>query len=288
LNNPESNSEKVVSIERATQDSRKRLNDSVAVEDTLEIRVVFGPEGKRRSKSLSITMRTPGNDYELADGFLLSENVISHPNQILSFEHVGPVAEGMSLGNTLMVELGFDVEVEIEKLQRHFYTTSSCGVCGKASLDAIRNQGMVAIDDLVKVELNTILNLPTSIRDRQDVFDRTGGLHAAGLVKPDGELVSIREDVGRHNAVDKLVGSQILAAKQTQALFPLASQVLIVSGRASFELMQKALMARIPILVAVGAPSSLAVELANEFDMTLVGFTSQKRCNIYAGGSRVI
>jgi FdhD protein len=188
-----------------------------------------------------------------------------------------------------MVELGFDVELEIEKLQRHFYTTSSCGICGKASLDAIRNQGMIPIVDATTVDAQTIFGLPDSIRAKQDVFERTGGLHAAALANPSGEIVAIREDVGRHNAVDKLVGSQMLASNQGQANanFPLESKILVVSGRASFELMQKALMARIPMLVAVGAPSSLAVELALEFKMTLVGFTSEGRFNIYAGGERI-
>ena len=280
---------KAISIERVTVENRATKDDWVAVEDPFEIRVVFGPGCNRRSKSLSITMRTPGNDEELAAGFLLSENIVSAPSQIASFEHVGPAADGASHGNTLMVELGFDVELEIEKLQRHFYTTSSCGICGKASLDAIRNQGMIPIVDAMTVDAQTIFGLPDSIRAKQDVFERTGGLHAAALANPSGEIVAIREDVGRHNAVDKLVGSQMLASNQGQANanFPLESKILVVSGRASFELMQKALMARIPMLVAVGAPSSLAVELALEFKMTLVGFTSEGRFNIYAGSERI-
>ena len=284
---PNSKASKKIPIERLTRGVRSSLEDIVAVEDPFEIRVVFGPESNRRSKSLSITMRTPGNDEELAAGFLLSENIVNHPNQIVSFEHVGPAAEGATRGNTLMVELGFDVALEIEKLQRHFYTTSSCGICGKASLDAIRNQGMVAIEDAMLVDSETIFGLPDAIRTQQDVFDRTGGLHAAALANTDGELIAIREDVGRHNAVDKLVGSQMLGGKEGKSEFPLSRKVLVVSGRASFELMQKALMARIPMLIAVGAPSSLAVELANEFNMTLVGFTSNERFNIYSGGERI-
>ena len=171
-----------------------------------------------------------------------------------------------------MVELGFDVEFQIEKLQRHFYTTSSCGICGKASLAAIRAQGISPLDDPLVVDSKVIFGLPTGLREQQDVFDRTGGLHAAGLADETGNFITIREDVGRHNAVDKLVGSQMLAGT-----FPLAGKLLVVSGRASFELMQKALMAGIPMLVAVGAPSSLAVELAEEFKMTLAGFTSPER-----------
>lgn len=232
-------------------------------------------------------MRTPGSDFELAAGFMLSENIVNQPKQLVSFEHVGPVPEAGEHGNTLSVELGFDVPVEIEKLQRHFYTTSSCGICGKASLEAVRNQGIEALDDLLIVDKDIIFGLPDQLRGQQNVFEKTGGLHAAGLANADGEIVAIREDVGRHNAVDKLIGSQMLNARDADADFPLFGKIMVVSGRASFELMQKTLMAKIPMLVAVGAPSSLAVELADEFNMTLVGFTSRERFNIYAGKERI-
>ncbi len=276
--------EKRVSIWRVTRDGRQQRDDILAVEEPLEIRVVFGPREKRRSKSLSITMRTPGRDFELAAGFLLSENIVSRPEDIISFEHVGPVPEHGFHGNTLSVELGFEVPLEMEKLQRHFYTTSSCGICGKASLDAVRSQGVERLEDPLMVETDVIFRLPEGLREQQDVFDRTGGLHAAGLADPQGEFIAICEDVGRHNAVDKLIGSQLIEA---DAEFPLAGKILVVSGRASFELMQKALMAKIPMLVAVGAPSSLAVELAEEFNMTLIGFASNQRFNTYAGVSRI-
>jgi FdhD protein len=284
-----SKSEKQLTIERVTRDGRQHEPDVVAAEEPLEIRVVFGPRERRRSKSLSITMRTPGHDEELAAGFLLSENILSDPQQIDSFEHVGPAPEGGAHGNTLMVELAVGVELEIEKLQRHFYTTSSCGICGKASLDAVRNQGMTELDDSFSLDSGMLFGLPDAIRAQQDVFERTGGLHGAGLFAADGNLVAIREDVGRHNAVDKLVGSQMIACSNSisKARFALSAHVMVVSGRASFELVQKALMARIPMMVAVGAPSSLAVELAREFNMTLLGFASQKRFNIYSGGQRV-
>ena len=275
-------SERHVSVVRVTSAGSENRQDLLAIEEPLEIRIVHGPRNKRHSKSLSITMRTPGHDFELAAGFLLSENIVETPDQIVGFEHVGPAEPGKDHGNTLMVELGFDVDVEIEKLQRHFYTTSSCGICGKASLDAVRALEISPLDDPLVVDSEVIFRLPTGLREQQDVFDRTGGLHAAGLADQTGRFIAIREDVGRHNAVDKLIGLQLL-----ERTLPLAGKLLVVSGRASFELMQKALMAGIPMLIAVGAPSSLAVELADEFQMTLAGFTSAKRFNLYAGEQRV-
>ena len=270
-------------VTRVTPSGAEEFADILAVEEPLEIRVVFGPEVNRRSKSLSITMRTPGNDFELASGFLLSENIVRKPADIVSFEHVGPAEGESEHGNTLMVEFANDVPFETEKLQRHFYTTSSCGVCGKASMEAVRAQGIAPLDAGLSVDRHVIFELPTGLREQQSVFDRTGGLHAAGLADQSGAFVGIREDVGRHNAVDKLIGSQMLAKS-----FPLSDKILVVSGRASFELVQKAIMASIPMLVAVGAPSSLAVELAEEFNLTLIGFTSSKRFNIYSHGEAVM
>lgn len=268
-------------IQRVTKNGRDSVDDSLAVEEPLEIRVVFGPEENRRSKSLSITMRTPGKDFELAAGFMLSENIVSRPEDVVSFEHVGPSEEGREHGNTLMVELGFGVDFAIERLQRHFYTTSSCGICGKASLDSIRAQGAKPIESgKFSVKDEVIFGLPNSIRKQQSVFEQTGGLHAAALATAGGKIVAISEDVGRHNAVDKLIGSQMLANS-----FPLDSKILVVSGRASFELVQKAIMARIPVMVAVGAPSSLAVELAREFGVRLIGFCSESRFNDYSACS---
>lgn len=280
---PDTNpAERKVHVRRVTEGGCEDYDDVLAVEEPLEIRLVFGPKGNRRSKSLSITMRTPGHDFELASGFLLSENIIRHPDQILSFKHVGPAPEDEVHGNTLMVELGLDLPVDLEKLQRHFYTTSSCGVCGKASLEAVQAQGITPLRDSLSVDSSVVFGLPAGMRQRQNVFDKTGGLHAAGLADSTGNFISINEDVGRHNAVDKLVGAQMLAGR-----FPLDGKIIVVSGRASFELIQKALMAAIPMLVAVGAPSSLAVELAEQFNMTLVGFTSEQRFNVYAGGTRI-
>ena len=276
--------EKSVPVSQATATGFESRLDVVAVEEPMEIRIVFGPADKRRSKSISITMRTPGNDFELAAGFLFAEGVVAEGRQIARFEFCGPVAEGRSEGNIVSVELTSDVEIDISRLQRHFYTTSSCGICGKASLEAIQAQGLTSIEsNQDTVEASIIRSLPASLRSSQDVFERTGGLHAAGLFTLHGELISIREDVGRHNALDKLIGEQLLAGS-----LPMTERMIVVSGRTSFELMQKALTASVPIMVAVGAPSSLAVELATEFNLTLIGFASASRFNIYSAGHRVV
>ena len=274
-------------ISKVKCDQVTRFEDCVAAEEPLEIRVVFGPAGQRRSKNLSITMRTPGNDRELAAGFLLSEGVIESPSELIGFESDGPVSVGADVGNTLFVELSESVHFDPTKFQRHFYATSSCGVCGKASLEALRNQHIKPIVETGQFDRELVFELPEKLRKQQGVFDVTGGLHASGLFSFEGDLIAVREDVGRHNAVDKLVGSQILERTDQSTNLSLSRHFLVVSGRASFELMQKALVARVPVLVAVGAPSSLAVELAREFNMVLIGFTSRDRFNVYAGEERI-
>jgi FdhD protein len=275
--------EKQIRIGRAQDGQLIETDDHVAVEEPLEIRIVFGPTGGRKTRTLAITMRTPGNDFELAAGFLVSERIVSTSQDIASQKFSGPVPDGARHANTVEVELAPFVSFEMVKLQRHFYTTSSCGICGKASLDAIRADEIRPIESTLSVAHSVIHSLPDQLRKQQDVFSRTGGLHAAGLATADGAMLEIREDIGRHNAVDKLIGSQLIEGR-----FPLREKILVLSGRASFELMQKALLASIPIVVAVGAPSSLAVELAIEFNVTLIGFTSQKRFNIYSMPSRII
>lgn len=285
-----------ITIRRVTRDTSVSQDDIVAAEEPLEIRLVFGPENiseqtetpppkrTRRSKSLAVTMRTPGHDFELAAGFLLSESIIEHGGQIRSFEHAGPPPEAGAPGNTLVVELAPDVKFAAELLQRNFYTTSSCGVCGKASIEAIHAQGLKKLEADFQVDRKVLFELPTSLRQAQEVFDATGGLHAAGLFDKRGDLQLSREDVGRHNAVDKLVGHQLLAFKED---YQPTENLLVVSGRASFELVQKAIAASLSMMVAVGAPSSLAVELAREFNLTLIGFASDRRFNIYSGEQRV-
>ena len=270
--------------------TKQTCDDIIAVEEPLEIRVVYGPTAKRQSKSLAITMRTPGNDEQLAAGFLLSENVIQSADQIQNITHAGPAPENGTHGNTLIVELASSVDFSVEQLQRHFYMTSSCGVCGKASIEAVMDQGFKPVPSTVQLNAETIASLPLKLRTQQTVFDETGGLHAAGSFDSNGTLLALREDVGRHNAVDKLVGQQLLGQSQIKHSLDDHAQVarvLVVSGRASFELVQKTLTAKFEVLVAVGAPSSIAVQLAEEFNMTLIGFASTKKFNVYSGFERV-
>lgn len=259
-------------------------DDFLATEEPFEIRLVFRDGEKLKDRSLSITMRTPGHDRELAAGFLVGEGIVTRSSAITSFESTGPLIEGTDRTNQLCVHLADDVEFDLASLQRNFYTTSSCGICGKASLDAVRAQldQPLAEDDFF-VSAAVIRSLPNRLRDQQGVFDQTGGLHAAGLFDGDGEILASFEDVGRHNALDKLVGHELLAVR-----FPLADRIVVVSGRASFELVQKAISAGAAMLVAVGAPSSLAAELADEFNLTLIGFAAANRFNVYSHANRVI
>lgn len=257
--------------------------DALAVEEPLEIRLGFVENGKAKHKSISITMRTPGDDFELAAGFLFTEGIIKSADQINKIKHCGFPAKDSGFNNTVRVDLRSDIKIDFKRLERHFYTSSSCGVCGKTSIEALQTGVCSLAEHSSPVFASeTIHRLPEVLRNSQNVFDRTGGLHAAALFNASGEMESLREDVGRHNAVDKLVGSQFLAGKT-----PVSDKLLLVSGRASFELVQKALMAGIPILAAVGAPSSLAVELAREYGMTLLGFVRDNRFNIYCGAERI-
>ncbi|SES07982.1 formate dehydrogenase accessory sulfurtransferase FdhD [Lentzea albida] len=263
-------------VERVSPSGRRRRVDALAAEEPLELRV--------NGKALAVTMRTPGQDVELAHGFLLSEGVIgsSKDISIARFcEGTGP--DGMNTYNVLDIALAEGVPPPDTGVERNFYTTSSCGVCGKGALDAVKlkTRYSPAFDE-VKVTPEMLTGFPDALRERQKVFESTGGLHAAGLFV-DGELLVVREDVGRHNAVDKVLGWAVL-----QDLVPLRGAVLMVSGRASFELVQKAAMSGIPVLAAVSAPSSLAVELAEEQGMTLVGFLRGDSMNVYTGGERVV
>jgi FdhD protein len=257
--------------------------DEIVTEEPLEIRVyLVGPDGKERYDSISVTMRTPGNDFELAAGFLYSEGVISSRDDVERISYCVNVSEEQQY-NIVNVYLGESAKFDPDSLLRHFYATSSCGVCGKASLEAIRTKGFTPIaDDATSVSPETVVRLPDELRKAQLVFDKTGGLHASGLFDVEGRLELLREDVGRHNALDKLIGSQLLAGK-----VPIRRRICVVSGRIGFELVQKSLAAGIPLIAGVGAPSSLAVDLAREFNMTLIGFIRQGGFNIYSGGERV-
>ena len=257
--------------------------DALAVEEPLEIRLGFIKNGKRTHKSISITMRTPGDDFELAAGFLFTEGIIKSADQITKIKHCGVPAKDSIFNNTVRVDLRSDVKIDFKRLERHFYTSSSCGVCGKTSIEALQTGVCSLAENTSPIfAAETIHRLPEILRTSQNVFDRTGGLHAAALFNQAGEMESLREDVGRHNAVDKIIGTKFLAGTT-----PVSDKLLLVSGRASFELVQKALMAGIPILAAVGAPSSLAVELAREYGMTLLGFVRDNRFNIYCGAERI-
>lgn len=259
-----------------------RQNDSLTVEEPLEIRLGFYENEKLVHRAISITMRTPGNDFELAAGFLFTEGIVKSPDEIADIKFCG-AETSESAANTVRVDLRKGIPVDLEKLKRHFYTSSSCGVCGKSSIAAL-NTGAKKLEAKEHPVFAAALihNLPETARAEQSVFASTGGLHAAALFDENGRLEILREDVGRHNAVDKLVGAKFHAGE-----LPLADKILLVSGRASFELIQKALMAQIPVLAAVGAPSSLAVESAKEFGMTLLGFVRDNRFNIYAGAERI-
>lgn len=272
--------DKQISITQCNEGQRTEKLDQVAIEEPLEIRVVSGPEEKRRGKAVSITMRTPGNDEELALGFLFTEGILTSNQQI---KQVEVLAQGQELANTIRVELTYDTEFDVQKLQRNFYMTSSCGVCGKASLEALRSQEFSPVQNEFRIQGSVVSKLPAILREHQDAFLRTGGIHAAGLFDRDGNLLILREDVGRHNALDKLIGGRL-----QDGHLPANDQALVVSGRASFELLQKSLAAGISVFIAVGAPSSLAVELANEFNITLVGFASAKRFNVYANPRRIL
>ena len=272
-----------LAVEKVTASARESQPDRVAIEEPLEIRLDYVAEGKRVTRSISITMRTPGDDASLAVGFLLTEGIVHDPGDVQGVRPCGPAAGPLGLHNVIRVELREGVPVDLKRLERHFYTTSSCGVCGKTSLDALAMGNIVPLTDrLPRISAATMHDLPQRLRRVQAVFDQTGGLHAAALFNSAGELLALREDVGRHNAVDKLLGAEFLAGR-----VPVADRGILVSGRASFELMQKALMAGVPLLAAVGAPSSLAVELAARFGMTLVGFLRDGRFNIYCGGWRL-
>ncbi|WP_073421385.1 formate dehydrogenase accessory sulfurtransferase FdhD [Geodermatophilus nigrescens] len=251
--------------------------DTVASEEPLEIRLNGSP--------LAVTMRTPGADFDLVHGFLATEGVIAGIEDVAGLRYCNSVDdEGRNTYNVVDVDLATGVEPPATALDRNFLTSSSCGVCGKASIEAIRTRSRhdVAADP-IRLDLGTLLAMPDRLRAAQEVFSKTGGLHAAGLFTADGELVSLREDVGRHNAVDKVIGDGVREGR-----LPLAGHVLMVSGRASFELTQKAAMAGIPVLAAVSAPSSLAVELAADAGITLVGFLRGDGCNVYSRTDRVL
>lgn len=295
----------VTKVENAIGSTDKTENpfiDSLAVEEPLEIRLDYVDDlstGHRKQKSVSITMRTPGADPELAVGFLFTEGLIQNRDDVINVAHCGPKLAHLGQSNVIKVQLAPSEGVlrRLKNLDRNFYTTSSCGVCGKSSIEALKtlNQYNCRIFDTAEtrsadptsrrftVARKLLSTLPEKLREGQAVFDRTGGLHASGLFSSSGQLLTIQEDVGRHNALDKLIGDAYLRNR-----LPLSNAILMLSGRISFELVQKASMAGLKFIAAVGAPSSLAVELAHEMDMTMVGFLRGPSFNLYCGERRLV
>ena len=297
-------------ISRVEQGKGVEVDDILVTEEPLEIRLGHGPLDDRKEVRLSVTMRTPGNDAELALGFLFTEGIIAGPEEVVRIEHCENVKDE-ERGNVVRAELLPSVELDPAKWQRNFYTSSSCGVCGKTSIDAVRTQCTRKIAPFGPIDPKVITSLPDRMREAQTVFKHTGGIHAAALFDRDGELLILREDVGRHTAVDKVIGALLLSCldcarrDNSSASGPRSSlraivqrdsatrvvceesrsdnYQLLVSGRAGFELVQKCLMAGIPLMAAVGAPSSLAVQLAKDGGLTLIGFLRGDRFNVYAG-----
>jgi FdhD protein len=266
-----------VGIRRYNGAIAEDTRDHLAVEEPLELHIEHGPTGDRSRQAVSVTMRTPGNDAELSTGFLFTEGIISSPNTVASTK------EAFLGENTILVSLTEDTVPVLSKADRNFYTTSSCGVCGKASIDAIKTASpFPLIPDDISIPAAIFQALPDRLRVEQSIFNNTGGLHASALFSINGDFIALREDVGRHNALDKLIGAAFI-----QDNLPLRNVILLLSGRASFELVQKAAMAGIRVIAAVGAPSSLAVQLAAEEGITLIGFLRGQRFNIYTHSHRI-
>jgi FdhD protein len=253
---------------------QRHVLDDLVGEEPLEIRV--------DGTAVSVTMRTPGDDFELAAGFLFAEGFVPSGDEIQRIAY-GCAPNGQRSGNVVEVTMRDGTSLDLERLRRHFVAASSCGVCGKASIDAVNARNLAGPSGDLLVDPERLCNLPGRLRSAQTLFRRTGGLHAAALFGPDDELLSVREDVGRHNAVDKIVGHALLERR-----VPLSNQLLLVSGRGGFEIVQKALVAGVPVVASVSAPSSLAVRLAREHDLTLVGFLREHRFVVYAGERRIM
>jgi FdhD protein len=265
---------------RVVEDGKMRIRpDTLATEEPMEIRLLAGGA----TQTVAVTMRTPGADFELAAGFLYGEGIVKSTDDIARISYcVDSDLDAAQQYNIVNVELRGGTEYDLRPLERHFYTTSACGVCGKASLEQLELRGCPVVGPGPEISAETLYSLPEKLRKAQGLFDATGGLHAAALFDQEGNLVALREDVGRHNATDKLVGWALLEGK-----LPLSGHIVMVSGRSSFEILQKCLTAGVPFVSAISAPSSLAVDVAREFGMTLVGFLRERRFNVYAGQERV-
>lgn len=277
------NSIEILDIIKVKENSRHPTMDEVSVEEPLEIKVRYGNDAEKKTKNLSVTMRTPGNDRELAAGFLFTEGIISNLDQIKNIKHAKTDCSRNN-ENSIVVELVSGFTPELMNADRNFYTTSSCGVCGKGSIESIRTVSSFQEmeKEELKIDLEVLYQLTEKLRVFQDNFSSTGGIHASGIFDLEANLLGLREDVGRHNALDKLIGYFLL-----ENHLPLRNMILVLSGRASFELVQKAAMAGISFIAAIGAPSSLAIKLAKEFDISLLGFLGKNRFNIYHQGANL-
>ena len=271
-------------ILKFNSDKFQQVDDLVSIEEPLEISLKFKKQNDWITQNLSITMRTPGNDKDLVRGFLFNEQIVKDIKDIESIASYGDKVGQYNIQNKILATINNSENVNISKIKRDFLTNSSCGVCGKSSLDAleiIKKDKTNSSEPQISKEV--IIQSPNTLRDNQSEFSKTGGIHASGLFNSNGDLVVLREDVGRHNALDKLVGS-VLANQQLDS----KSQFITCSGRLNFELVQKVLMTNIGIMIGVGAPTSLAIDLANKFDMTLIGFVKRDSFNIYTNNKKVI
>ena len=271
---------KVVKVNRS---GSVEADDLIVTEEPLQIKLQYFQDNEWIEKAISITMRTPGNDFELVLGFLHNESVINSAKDILEIKYcktVKPEEEG----NVVVVKLSPDISLDTTHLNRYFFTNSSCGICGKTAIDAVSNNSKnTHQNNLLKIDMETVWRLNDLLSPEQTIFNYTGGIHASALFTADGELEVVKEDVGRHNALDKVIGNVLL-----KELLPLNNNILFLSGRISFELVQKAIRAGISIIVAIGAPSGLAVKLAKENKITIIGFLKKDRFNIYSHAERII
>jgi len=271
-------------ISKLKNSKLEEIKDSVSVEEPLEMRLKYKKNNKWEVENISITMRTPGNDEDLIKGFLFNERIIKNINDIKSIEHKGEVSGDYDLQNIVEATIGNIDNIEIGKLKRNFVTNSSCGVCGKTSLDAIQVIKENKLDlTFPLINEKIILQSPKLLMNKQSEFSKTGGIHASALIDVNGNVIAIKEDVGRHNALDKLIGHSI-----SKKILNPEKQFIACSGRLNFELVQKGLMGNIGVMAGVGAPTSLAIDLAKRFDMTLLGFVKESGFNIYNNKNRIV
>ena len=262
----------------------EKIDDLISIEEPLEISIKYKDQNEWVTSSLSITMRTPGHDEDLVRGFLFNEQIIQNLNEIKEIESIGNKVGQYNIQNKILITLNNSKNINISKIKRDFLTNSSCGVCGKSSLDALEIIKKEKVSNIEpKLSKETIIKSPSILRDNQSEFSKTGGIHASGLFSSDGKLISLREDVGRHNALDKMIGNALYKNQINPQ-----NQFITCSGRLNFELVQKVLMTNIGLMIGVGAPTSLAIDLANRFDMTLIGFVKEDSFNIYTNNQKVI